>query len=115
MLEDLNKCGIVTKIAKDVANGLCYLHGKDIVHRDLKTANVLVSHQHYSNMASKEHFAKAFHEAPILCKVTDFGESRWHLVQTALVLHYRTQRLNRGTPVFLAPEAFLKKPETGIA
>ena len=32
----------------------------------------------------------------------------------AQVLHSRTQRLNRGTPVFLAPEAFLSKPETGI-
>ena len=90
VLEDLNEYGIITKIANDVANGLCYLHSKDIVHRDL-TANVLVSNQHYSNMASKEDVAKAFQEAPILCKVTDFGESRSRLVQTALVLHSRTQ------------------------
>lgn len=73
-----------------------------------------MSNQHYSNMASKEHLAKAFHEAPILCKVIDFGESRSRLVQTALVLHSRTQRLNRGTPVFLAPEAFLTRPETDV-
>lgn len=105
VLEDLNECSVITKIAKDVANGLCYLHSKDIVHRDLKTANVLVSNQHYSNMASKEDVAKAFQ---------DFGESRSHLVQTALMLHSCTQQLNRGTPVFLAPEAILTKPETGI-
>ena len=66
MLEDLNECGVITKIAKDVANGSCYLHSKDMVHTDLKTANVLVSNQHYSNMASKEDVAKVFQEAPIL-------------------------------------------------
>lgn len=110
----MNECSVITKIAKDVANGLCYLNSKDIVHRDLKTANVLVNNQHYSNMASKEDVAKVFQEAPILCKVTDFGESRSRLVQTALVLHSRTEQLNRGIPVFLAPESFLTKPETGI-
>ena len=89
---------MVTKIAKDVANGLCYFHSKDIVHRDLKTANVLVSNQHYSNMPSKEDVAKPFQEAPILCKVTDFEEIRQCLLQIALVLHSRSQRLNRGTP-----------------
>ena len=30
ILEDLSECGNVTTIAKDVANGLCYLHNKDI-------------------------------------------------------------------------------------
>ncbi|XP_074608746.1 cyclin-dependent kinase 9-like [Acropora palmata] len=68
VLEDLNECSVITKIAKDVANGLCYLHSKDIVHRDLKTANVLVSNQHYSNIASKEDVAKAFQEAPFCVK-----------------------------------------------
>ena len=65
-------------------------------------------------MASKEDIAKIFQEAPILCKVTDLGESRSPLVQTALVLHFHTEQLNQGIPVFLAPEAFLTKPETGI-
>ena len=81
--EDLSECGIVTTIAKDLANGLCYLHNKDIVHRDLKTANVLVSNQHYSNMARKEDIEEAFQKAPIVCKVTEFGESRSCLLETA--------------------------------
>ena len=114
-LESFNQCGFFTKIAKDVASGLCYLHSKDIVHRDLKTADVLVSNQHYSNMTSEEDFSKALQENPIMCKVTDFGESRSRLVQTAPVVHSRTQRLNRGTPVFLAPEAFLSQPEAGMS
>ena len=58
-LESFNQCRFFTKIAKDVASGLCYLRSKDIVHRDLKTANVLVSNQHYSNMTSEEDFSKA--------------------------------------------------------
>lgn len=43
MLEDLNECGIVIKIVKDVVNGLCYFYSKDIVDRDLKIVNVFVS------------------------------------------------------------------------
>ena len=38
VLESFNACGFFTKIAKDVASGLCNLHSRDIVHRDLKTA-----------------------------------------------------------------------------
>ena len=98
-----------------MASGLLYLHSKEIVHRDLKTANVLVSNQHYNKLSSTEDISKAFQKAPILCKVTDFGESRSRLVQTALVVHSRTQRVNRGTPVFLASEAFLAQQESGLA
>ena len=113
-LESFNKCGFFPKIAKDVASALCYLHSKDIIHRDLKTANVLVSNQHYSSVTSEQDFSRALQENPIWCKVTDFGESRSRLVQTALVVHSRTQRLNRGTPVFLAPEACLAQPQSGV-
>ena len=103
-----------SEICKDVASGLGYLHSKDIVHRDLKTANVLVSNQHYSNITSEEDLSKALQENPIMCKITDFGESRPRLVQTALAVHFRTQQINRGTPVFLAPEAFLAQPKSGV-
>ena len=49
-----------------------------------------------------------------MCKITDFGESRPRLVQTALAVHFRTQQINRGTPVFLeGPEGV--KWELGLA
>ena len=45
---------VVPVIAKDVAVGLKYLLDNDIVHRDLKRANILVSNQHYTHMHADE-------------------------------------------------------------
>ena len=111
--ECFNKFGLHSKIAKDIAKGLSHLHARDIVHRDLKSANVLVSNQHYCHLTNEKDRGEAFQKAPIVCKLTDFGESRSRQLQTALVVNSRTQRMNRGTPVFCAPEAYLHQPEAG--
>lgn len=111
--ECFNKFGLHSKIAKDIAKGLSHLHARDIVHRDLKSANVLVSNQHYCHLSNEKDRGEAFQKAPIVCKLTDFGESRSRQLQTALVVNSRTQRMNRGTPVFCAPEAYLHQPEAG--
>ena len=49
---------VFPKAAKDVAEGLCFLHSNDIVHRDLKPSNVLVSSRHYSKKISVRSTAK---------------------------------------------------------
>ena len=49
-------------------------NSKDIVHRDLKNANVLVSNQHYTKLSSTKDISKAFQKAPISCKVINFGK-----------------------------------------
>jgi serine/threonine protein kinase len=64
------------KLAIDVAKGMAFLHGVNVVHRDLKTDNVLVS-------------------STFTGKVSDFGTSRSLAGQSATQI---------GTPVYRAPE-----------
>ena len=42
--------GIGNVTARDITNATVYLDGKDIVHKDIKPANILVSYSHYSNL-----------------------------------------------------------------
>ena len=46
---------------------------------------------------------------PIQCKLTDFGESRSLIHQTKPVLTTRTEYMQRGTLLFIAPDNFPKK------
>lgn len=92
-------------VARDVACGLEYLHNLGIVHRDLKPDNILVSNAHLEDLdevnLSEVHITK-----PIVAKLTDFGEARTELIQTATVFttHRRTLNVKRGTSPYMAPE-----------
>ena len=50
-----------------------------------------------------------YHERPIACKLTDFGESRSLLIQTQAVLSSKTTTVDRGTVVFMARELLVKE------
>ncbi|KAK3712178.1 hypothetical protein QZH41_005805 [Actinostola sp. cb2023] len=94
---------LVACAAGEVVRGLAFLHGSGIAHRDLKPANVLVSNQHYSALTEDE-IACQFQRRPVICKLTDFGESRSAYIQTQTVMASQTSRVDRGTVVYMAPE-----------
>ncbi len=75
-----------------VARGLKYLHSRRIVHRDLKSANILVA----SLTAAPEL------EPCLNAKVADFGLSKTKNSRS----RYSHQTLNTGTRKWMAPEVF---------
>jgi len=69
-------------MAKDSASGMSYLHSKNIIHRDLKSENLLVDEQKR-------------------IKICDFG--------LATVPRNRQMTVKIGSPFFMAPEILLGK------
>lgn len=55
-------------------------------------------------MSDKEAQGRLMANVPIICKVADFGEGRSKEIQTEAILRSRTQRINRGTLPYMAPE-----------
>ena len=92
---------LVSHAATEIISGLAYLHQTGIAHRDLKTANILVSNQHYSSVSESQDLHEIYHERPIACKLTDFGESRSLFIQTQLIVSSKITTVDRGTVVFL--------------
>ena len=85
-----------------------YLSFHDIVHRDLKTGNVLVDNSYYnSTLESVEMCRGIFNEKPIICKLGDLGEGKSQAMQTKTVVSNVTNMVNRDSPAFLAPEISL--------
>jgi len=81
---------VVWRFIRDVASGLAYLHERDIVHQDIKPANILVD--------SDDNFV-----------ITDFG------ISTNLKSTMRRQSkrsTNAGATAYMAPERFDSVPRT---
>ena len=75
------------QIAEQMCEGLVFLHGKGILHRDLKSLNVLLdSHNN--------------------AKLADFGLSRTMSGSIAATVTQQT-----GTPAWMAPELFSNQPK----
>ena len=46
-----------------------------------------------------------------MCKLTDFGKSRYQLVQTSMAIHSRKSNLEKGTLPYIAHELILNNLE----
>ena len=97
-----------TKIARDNVSAIMFLHQNDIVHRDIKPKNILVSNLHYCDQ-DIEHAGRTFQSCPIVCKLADLGESRATFAQTYADKMTHTRFLKRGTLPFMAPEIHVEK------
>ena len=82
------------RFCQDIAKGMEYLHNNDIIHRDLKTDNVLVVSKNPRD--------------PVTAKVSDFGTSQSYIESSIKV---GLQHI--GTPVHMAPEIILEK-DSGV-
>ena len=92
------------QISNDIGEGLSFFHYNGITHRDLKPENILVTNQHYAGIVDDADCAKIFHDVPVRAKLVDFGESKDASIQTQTLVTTHTNRVDRGTPVFIAPE-----------
>ncbi len=78
---------VAVTIARQIARGMAYAHSKGIVHRDLKTANIIVSNYPENPHATIIDFGLARRE--------NQGESSGKLTRLGTII---------GTPLYMSPE-----------
>jgi serine/threonine protein kinase/ankyrin repeat protein/GTPase SAR1 family protein len=83
--------------AKQIADGLNYLHRHQIVHLDMKSPNVLVWEFPYFTSRRD----RVRHAGNVKLKIADYGISQ---VSTSLMMRVTTSPV--GTPGYMAPELF---------
>ena len=81
---------LIIKFMIDVSRGIKYLHSNGILHRDIKSDNILITSMNIND---------------ICAKLTDFGASRnINMLQTNM-----TFTKSVGTPMYMSPELLNKQ------
>ena len=83
----------ISVIFKQILSGLSYLHSKNIVHRDLKLENILISDKEYVENTGEEYYD---------IKIIDFGNAR--IFENTI-----TNSSIVGSSYYIAPEVFIQK------
>ena len=87
---------VAVDIMLQIAEGMQHLHKNGVVHRDLKSSNVLVTSVNIEGLAEPVYHVK----------VADFGLSKTKLTSAV----YTQQTLNVGTTRWMAPELYKSNP-----
>jgi serine/threonine protein kinase len=82
-----------------IAEGMKYLHSKGLVHRDLKTDNILIK---CDSPGSESSMLDPVVKPLWIAKISDFGTTKVKMDSTA----YANQTTNIGTTMFMAPEMY---------
>ena len=93
---------------KRIITGLAYLHGNNIVQRDIKPRNIFVNNTLYSSEEPTKR-EELFAEQPVVYKIADLGESHSLVIQTCMAGKTKTKYLERETAAFMAPEIMIER------
>ncbi len=82
-----------------IAKGMKHLHSKGLVHRDLKTDNILMK---CDGPGSESSMSDPVVKPLWIAKISDFGTTKVKMDSTA----YANQTMNIGTTMYMAPEMY---------